>query len=170
MEVWKDIQNYENLYQVSNLGNVRSIRNGKVANKTLKKHKHGYLHVELFKNGKSKMFLVHRLVAIAFIENPHNYKTINHKDECRTNNNVLNLEWCTQSYNMKYSYEKHKGEFKAYKRDVPIKQLSINGDFVKIWKNTIEIKQKENKHPSSIWDCCLGKRQTAYGYKWAFCS
>ena len=71
---------------------------------------------------------------------------------------------------MKYSYEKHKNEFKAHKRNVPIKQLALNGDLVKIWKNTIEIKQKENKHPSSIWDCCLNKRQTAYGYRWAFCS
>ena len=112
-EQWKDIKGYEGLYEVSNLGNVRSldrtvkrgqgytIKEGRVLTPFYEKKK-GYYQVVLAKDGKAKTYRVHRLVAIAFLENPYNYTDVNHKDEVKTNNNVDNLEWCTRKYNNNY--------------------------------------------------------------------
>ena len=92
-EIWKDKKDYEGHYQVSNLGRVKSIKFGKEI--ILKqKIRGGYYSVGLSKNGIVKTYYVHRLVAEAFIDNPNNYKEVNHKDECKSNNIVSNLEWC----------------------------------------------------------------------------
>ena len=106
-EIYKDIEGYEGLYQVSNLGNVKSLhfKNPKnCSEKVLKttNNKYNYPTIGLYKDKKCKRFLVHRLVAKAFIPNPNNYPQINHKDETTDNNCVDNLEWCTQEYNLKY--------------------------------------------------------------------
>lgn len=98
-EIWKII---DSRYSVSNYGNVKS----NYANKEriLKPYKNhcGYLMIDL-RNGKSKKAVgVHRLVAMAFIDNPYSYKEVNHKDEIKTNNNVNNLEWCDTKYNCNY--------------------------------------------------------------------
>lgn len=109
-EIWKDIDGFEGLYQVSNFGNVMSLNYGNrgYAKKlTPKFNNSGRLWVELLKGGKRKCMLVHRLVALAFIPNPNNFPQINHKDENPKNNFAFNLEWCTQSYNNHYSIERH---------------------------------------------------------------
>ena len=105
-EQWRDIDGYEGAYQVSDLGRVRSLKFGKV--RVLKQRKNnrndGYLQVDLCKDGKVKRFLVHRLVASAFIPNDDKTKTqINHRNECKTENKVSNLEWCSAQYNMTYN-------------------------------------------------------------------
>ena len=110
-EIYKDIVGYEGLYQVSNLGNIKSVsrvincRNG--TSKTVNEHLvspgnngNGYLFVYLWKNNKSKRFYVHRLVAKYFINNPNNYNKINHKDFNKKNNTIYNLEWCNDNQNM----------------------------------------------------------------------
>lgn len=106
IEEWKDVPNYEGLYQVSNLGRIKSLRdkNGKAREKILKLKlsKFGYYQICLCKNGKQKWYFVHRLVALAFIPNPNNLPQINHIDENKTNNYVENLEWCTSKYNSNY--------------------------------------------------------------------
>ena len=114
MEEWKDVKGYEGLYQVSNLGNVRSLdRRVKhsvygymnVKGKTLSQHSDGeYLKVKLSKDGKMKTHKVHRLVATAFIDNPNELPAVNHIDCDKFNNSVDNLEWCTISYNMQHAY------------------------------------------------------------------
>ena len=111
MELWKDIEGYEGLYQVSNLGRIRSTehidRLGRLKPSTIRKvhdNGRGYLKVLLKENSKQKNFLVHRLVAIAFLEKPQNKDYINHKDGNKQNNRVDNLEWCNRSENMKHSY------------------------------------------------------------------
>ena len=104
-EEWRDIKGYEGLYQVSNLGNVRSLHwygGDTIKNRALVNHTTGYLMVSLSNKKKCKPFLVHRLVAEAFIPNPNNYGFVNHKDENKQNNCVDNLEWCTKSYNAIY--------------------------------------------------------------------
>ena len=105
-ELWATIKGFEGLYEVSNMGNVRSLKYGKIKILKLAKNKFGYYYVILSKNGKTKHFTVHRLVANAFIENPNNYPQINHKDENKTNNKVENLEWCNNQYNKRYSNSK----------------------------------------------------------------
>lgn len=115
-EIWKDVVGYEGLYQVSNLGNVKSLERvvkrfvrGKyislypVKEKLLKLYinSNGYISVGLYNNGFNS-FEVHRLVAQAFIPNPDNLPCVNHKDENPKNNNVKNLEWCTYQYNNTY--------------------------------------------------------------------
>ena len=111
-EVWKDIKGYEGLYQISNYGNVRSLdkiivdkyKKYLMKGKQLKLNiRNTYYVINLVKNKKRKSFQVHRLVAEAFLSNPNNYKIVNHKDENPLNNNVDNLEWCTQKHNVNHS-------------------------------------------------------------------
>ena len=100
-EIWKNIEGYEGKYQVSNLGRVkRMIGQEKVLHP--KKHRNGHLQIGLHKDKKRKTMYIHRLVAQAFIPNPDNLPCVNHKDENPNNNNVDNLEWCTQKYNCNY--------------------------------------------------------------------
>ena len=111
VEVWKDIEGYEGRYKISNLGNVKSLMyGGRKYEKDLtpKVNNCGRLWVELFCNGKKKQFLIHRLVAKAFIPNPHGLPQINHIDENPKNNRVDNLEWCDARYNMMYGHAREK--------------------------------------------------------------
>ncbi len=113
-EIWKDIPEYEGLYQASNLGNIkvlnRIVNSGIKNNKTvIRKGKllkqrinQGYYEVALSKDNKKRFLKVHRLIAITFIPNLNNLPSINHKDENKLNNRVDNLEWCSIKYNCNY--------------------------------------------------------------------
>jgi hypothetical protein len=96
MEEYKIIEGFEN-YSVSNFGNVKNNKTGKIINPRL--NRNGYYIIDLHKNGKRKTFKVHRLVALTFIPNPENKPSIDHINNDRTNNNVNNLRWCTNSEN-----------------------------------------------------------------------
>ena len=111
-EIWKSVVGYEGYYEVSNLGNVRSVdrivKNKNNTTKIIKGKNHkltvaqsGYISIALYKNCEQKVYRVYRLVAEAFIPNPQNLPQINHIDENKENNNVENLEWCTGSYNVR---------------------------------------------------------------------
>ena len=99
-KIWKPIIGYENLYKINNYGEVLSLR----SNKILKPNNNGigYFIVQLCKNGERKNYLIHRLVAEHFLDNPNNLPEVNHKDEDKSNNFVNNLEWCKHKYNMNY--------------------------------------------------------------------
>ena len=101
-EIWQPVEGYEGLYEVSNLGRVKSLKYGK--EKILKSWNNGkgYLFVSLCRNGKMKHFKVHRLVSTAFIPNPEGLPEINHIDENKSNNCLSNLEWCSHKYNSNY--------------------------------------------------------------------
>ncbi len=125
LEVWKNIKGYEGLYQISNFGRVRSydrivtcyggIRTVPGRIMTPPTDKDGYLRIGLVKNRHQKFFYVHRLVANAFLPNPNNYKSVNHIDENKKNNNADNLEWCTIRYNNLYNNKIYKLTASKYK-------------------------------------------------------
>ena len=108
-EIWKDIEGYEGIYQISNLGRVKSLARqykNRKCNECIKSPSlagKGYYRIALCKNGNIKCFYVHQLVANTFIPNPNNFKIVNHKDENKLNNNVNNLEWCDNKYNINYN-------------------------------------------------------------------
>ena len=103
-EIWKDIEGYENKYQISNLGRVKALDYRRTKKEKIldSRNNKGYKAIALWNNSKRKVFLIHRLVANAFIPNPNKFPQINHKDENKLNNCVDNLEWCTQFYNNIY--------------------------------------------------------------------
>lgn len=117
-EEWKPIKGYEGLYEVSNMGRVKSLHTSQGI--ILKQYTdyYKYMKVTLNKNGTHKTKLVHRLVAITFIRNPNNYEVVNHKDGNKKNNTVDNLEWCTRSYNTKHAYHNGLMNADAKKRSV----------------------------------------------------
>ena len=177
-EIWKDIIGFEGIYQISNLGNVMVLNYKNTKTKhmlTPKKNNKGYLWVELWKNKKSHCFLIHRLVAEAFIPNCYNLPLVNHKDENPLNNAIDNLEWCTYSYNVKYSIDLHpertRGKVrtrKPYKHERPVIQKSFNGEIVKVYSCAADVTYEHKYNQWSILQCCFGNRKKAYGYIWEF--
>jgi hypothetical protein len=159
-EIWKDIKGYENKYQISNFGRVKSLNYLRTKKeKLLKVHsdKNGYLVLNLSKDGKSKCVKVHRLVAEMFIENPHNYTQVNHKDENKKNNNVNNLEWCTIKYNNLYGTHIEK-----------LKKRILCVELNKTYESIIKASKELNINNSDICACCKGKLKTAGGYRWKY--
>ena len=168
-EVWKGIKGYEGKYQISSFGRVKSLKDkyGNYREKILKQKKDdlGYYRINLYKFYKSKTFLVHRLVAEAFIENPNNYKEVNHRDENPSNNKVDNLEWCTAEYNVNYGTrnkrvsEKMKGRYKGSNHPKARKvQCVTTGKKFSCIKEAAEYYSINRK---CISDCCRGKQKSA---------
>ena len=135
-EIWKDLPEYEGLYQASNKGRIK--RNNHLIKLIIQKT--GYLNVSLCKNGISKTCRVHKLIAKIFIPNPNNYQSINHKNGNKQDNRVENLEWCTQSYNNWHAtFILDKGHNKLSMEDAnTIRKDVLNGKY----KNTKEISEK----------------------------
>ena len=176
-EIWKTINNYEGLYQVSNTGKVKSLNyNHTGREKILKNHKDkdGYLIVVLCKEGKQKTFKVHRLVAQAFIPNPNNLPQVNHKDENKQNNCVENIEWCDAKYNINYGTarermaEKQKGNTRGSK---PVIQIDKHtNEVINEWISASEAQRQLGIQSSSISQCCTNYpgHKSAGGYKWKY--
>lgn len=167
-EIWKDIDGYEGLYKVSNLGNVKSLnyrRTGKERNLKPLTDSCGYLDVKLCKNGKTRHFNVHRLVAQAFLENTDYKSDVNHKDEDKTNNCVDNLEWMTRKENINYGTHNQRS---SKSRSKSVLQFTKNGEFVKEWSSVIQIQRELGFSSGNISQCCNEKIKTSYGYVWKF--
>ena len=187
VEIWKDIKGYEGLYQVSNLGNVRSLDKTVIQKNAfgiMKEHnykgkimklfedKDGYLRVNLKKDKTMKQYGVHVLVANEFIEDNTNFKSmpyenkesidtnklqVNHKDENKQNNEISNLELCTNAYNVNYS------------RSSKIVQTDIHDNFIRIWDSvkraSIELKMSRN----TINAILRGKKYSSRNFKFKYC-
>jgi NUMOD4 motif-containing protein/HNH endonuclease len=169
-ELWKDIINYEGLYQISSLGRILIIKTKKI--KKLSLTKMGYYGIMLLKDKKSKNFLIHRLIAIHFIPNPNNLPIINHKDYNKLNNNIDNLEWCTYSHNINHAYDNGKGtnKGKALTNSGPRKEVVLirNDVIIKQWKSLISAAKELNVLPSSISQCCRGIISQTHGMVFRF--
>ena len=179
-EIWRPVRDFEGLYEVSNLGLVRSVdrtvrganamsdsypinRKGRVLKQSMATN--GYLFVVLCKDGKHTHTNVHRLVAETFIPNPDNLPEINHKDENKSNNVVSNLEWCDRSYNVNYGTSLEKRSRKCFKC---IEQLTLDGQHVAFYKTLTEAVRKTGANKVSICSVCNGRYKTAMGYRWRY--
>jgi hypothetical protein len=177
-EVWKDIAGYEGLYQVSNLGRVKSLDRF-VPHSTQGKHfcrghlmvlhqnNAGYLTVNLCKGNRYKSHDIHRLVAIAFIPVTNiGSMEVNHKDENKQNNSVNNLEWVTRTYNNCYGTKIERSSSKIKK---PVIQYDMNGVPLEVWESATDAeKSLSGKFTGAISHCLNGKTKTAYGYTWKY--
>lgn len=185
-EVWKDVIGYEGSYQVSNYGKVRSLTRkvscmggqrtikGKLLKPTVSSNL--YLTVDLRQHQKHKTQFIHRLVAQAFIPNPKKYNVINHKDNNPQNNIVTNLEWCTQSYNVKYSYtngnaKPTSGCFK--KGYIPynlkkVSQYDKEGNLINTYDSVKLAAKSIKRTPTSIFHCLAGRTKYTAGCIWRY--
>ena len=178
IEIWKDIEGYEGLYQVSNRGRVKSLSR-KVTNAmfSINEHfvkvvdnGHGYKSVSLWKDNKGKHFYVHRLVALAFVPNSNGYKYINHKDEDKSNNDVSNLEWCTAKYNCNYGNhtKKLKKSYILNGNNRPIDVYDMNGVFLKTFDCSNDVCRELNIERRSLYSVCQGVVKSSKGYRFSF--
>lgn len=181
-EQWRNIEGYENLYQVSNFGRVKSLdralksthknsnlfRKGRILKPGYDRK--GYSFVVLSKESKKKVVKVHRLVAKAFILNPLNLPFVNHKDENPRNNKAYNLEWCTNKYNLNYGSLPLKRKNNLNQCAISVIMCDINGTEIKTFSSVTEAAKEVSgiNAVSAISKCCKCKRNTAYGYVWKY--
>ena len=178
-EIWKDIEGYEGLYQVSDLGRIRNFQN-----KIMKQHKNhkGYLIIQLSKEGRRKTLIVHRLVAKAFIPNKNNKEQINHINCNKADNNIENLEWVTTKENVVHAF-KHKlktkegsvkllGKYAKKGEENPkskkVFQFDKNKKLIFVYGSVREAERKTKIYASYISQCCLKKKEQAGGCYWSY--
>lgn len=177
-EIWKDIKDYEGRYQVSNYGRVRSLNYMRTGEMRVMKQQYndrtGYKHIILrHKNSRQKLYLIHRLVAMAFIPNPDGLPQVNHIDEDKTNNCVWNLEWCTAKYNTNYgSRNEQAAKTQTNRPDCSkrVYQYTKSGAFVQSYPSMKEAKRQTGIDRRSIRACCNNKPRykSAGNYIWSF--
>ena len=197
-EIWKNIKKYEGLYQVSNMGRVKSLNYRKTGKERILKgvdYGQGYLYVSLIKDGKVEQCRINRLVAQAFLDNPEGYTDVNHRDENKQNNCVENLEWCSRSYNINYgtrnkkASEKLKGkkhseehikkiseklkgrkqsEEHIKKRSKPVFSVDKESGLIMWWQSASEAGRVLGIAPTHITKCCKGKYKSAGGHVWFY--
>lgn len=167
-EEWKDIEGYEGLYQVSNFGRVRSLgnRSNHKDIKYLTPSGQRYKKVKLYKNSKCKTFVIHRLVAKAFIPNEFNKKEVNHIDGNKDNNNVSNLEWTTREENHFHKCVNGLNSTKeaTEKNKIKIVQINSNGETINEFESISEASRKLNLSAANICNVCKGKLKNTKGY------
>lgn len=159
-EIWKDIPGYEGLYQASNLGRIKSLGNNRDRKEKILKnnpHPRGYLQVALWKNGKGKSLLIHRLVAITFLENPLDLPEINHIDENKHNNAVDNLEWTAHAPNCNYGTRNQR---------IARKVLCVELD--RVFDSVKEAAEFLGLSAPNITYCCRGKQKSCGNFHWRY--
>jgi len=186
MEKWKDVVGYEWLYQVSNIGNVKSFLFKEPRNMKILKNWYWYKYVWFYKNRqKAKNFTIHRLVALNFLEKPEWKYEVNHIDGDKNNNRVDNLEWCTRSNNQKHAYRNwlqrttnnncfiknnpNKWKFwKNNRQSKPVIQYDLQWNFIKEWDSVSDVTRDLWIDNGNICSCCNWKRKSNWWYIWKY--
>lgn len=179
IEIWKDIEGYEGLYPVSNMGRIRSLdrikpnSGGQIAKgkiKSIVDNGNGYKIVNLYKGGTSRMKYVHRLVAEAFLANTHNYPQINHKDENKNNNKLTNLEWCSSEYNCNYGNHAQKARLShiVENRNREIDMYDFCGNLIKTFLCSNDVCKEIGIERRQLYQICKGVAKSWHGYRFAF--
>ena len=183
-ETWKDVVGYEGFYQVSNLGRVKSldrivkhsegyerIHNGRILKPLLDRE--GYQCLSLHKESKYKKVKIHRLVALAFIDNPLNKQEVNHLNEIKENNNSDNLEWSTRKENESWGTKRYRGKSNTDYKEIArnnskkVMQLDLEGNLIRVWDNLTEIFKEHGYSKGNVSMCCNGKyNKPLYGFIW----
>lgn len=180
-EEYRDIKGYEGKYQISNKGNVKSlertVKSGKGYRVTKeiilkpKKNISGYLYVGLWKDGKVKRHLIHRLVAEAFLENTNNLPEVNHISEDKENNCVENLEWVSHEYNVNYGTRNRRiaeANTNHPKMSKPVIAISKESGLILEYPSTHEASRQTRTAQQSIVECCKGRLKSSGGYYWMY--
>jgi hypothetical protein len=183
-EIWKDIPGYQGYYKVSNQGRVKSLNRldcmGRVVHGCIMKldvQKNKYVKVSLHIDSIIRRCWVHRLVAMAFLPTTPERRQVNHIDGNPSNNNLSNLEWCTQSENIQHSIKNlnpgnhMRGKLgKEVHNARPVNQLSVNGQLIQKWDSIADAARYMKGRASDICSCISGRQKSAYGYKWQHAS
>lgn len=170
-EIWKDIEGFEGLYKVSNLGRVMSVHRynrGRIFGDKIKIpsiDRRNRITMQLHKQGKTCNIVLARLVAKAFIPNPNDYPEVNHLDENPLNNTADNLEWCTHKYNCNYGTRIQRIK---EKQNMAVMQYTLDGKFIAEYDSMHIAADTIKQEAGHICDCCLGNRSYAYGYFWRY--
>lgn len=161
-EEWRDVKDYCGYYQVSNFGNVYSVRSDKQLKHS--KNRGGYLFVVLCTDSKPKQFKVHRLVAISFLTNPDNKPQVNHIDEDKTNNRLDNLEWVTAKENTNYG-SRNKKAAKSNSKNI---KVIYQDNTYEYWDSASEFAREFGIHRQHVSDVLLGRQKTTNGMKFEY--
>lgn len=164
-EIWRDIEGYEGLYQVSNKGRVKSLYKGSERILSPGIDGSGYMFVCLCHDNVRKYFKLHRLVAQTFISNQENKPQVNHKDENKKNNCVDNLEWATSKENINYGSHTERS---GLNRRKTILQYSKSKEFIREWSGAAEVERLLGINHANIAQCCRGKLKSAGGFVWIY--
>ena len=172
-ENWLPVEGYEGIYEISDLGRVRSLGNDKTRKtKILKPHDngHGYVTVTLYKDGKTKMVLVHRLVATTFVPNIFSLNEVNHINEVKTDNRESNLMWCEHRENINWgTHNQRMSETNTNgKLSKTVLQFSKSGEFIQEWPSASEVERVLGFFQGGISKCCLGKCKSYKGFIWKY--
>lgn len=173
MEIWRDIEGYEGVFQVSNEGRIKSVErvvedifNGKKRIRPIKErililyeNSNGHLRAELHYNNKRERLLVHQIVAKAFIPNPNNYEIVHHIDHNPQNNVVENLIWMSD--------EEHRAMHAVQSLSKKVYQYTLEGELVKIWDSLSDVGRNGFSY-YQVWKCCNGKAEQHKGFRWSY--
>lgn len=170
-ETWTDIKGFEGIYKVSNMGHVYSpshIIETETGSRLVPEReiaqyvgRNGYLRVNLTKDKKRTSFPVHRLVAMAFVKNPFHHQIVNHKNENKHDNRAINLEWCSNTYNLQYGTTQKR---RVQKIGSKVIAVYPDGKTVK-FASIREAAKKTNLPLSEVYKTCRGVRDSYLGYK-----
>lgn len=175
VEIWKPIVGYEGLYEVSSMGRVKSLKRLRTKERIIAQfiNHRGYARVTLWKENKQRKFSVHRLVASAFIPNPEEKPQVNHIDENKLNNNVCNLEWCTQLENHNHGTVNERISASLInnpKKSKPVSAFDDDGILIHTYPSIYEASRQMGVCASSITSCIKGRNRMKHccGLVWKF--